>query len=113
MKHNNTRLGRIESLIQRHLSDIFIKEKDLISHNALISVMEVRISTDLSVVKVYLSIMPIENKQEIFDTIKSHYKFIRKLLGHRIKNLRKIPEIHFFLDDSFDKLQRINNLLKN
>ena len=114
MKDNSTRLGRIESLIQRHLSDIFAKEKDfMVGHNALISVMEVRVSADLSIAKIYLSIMPVEHKQEIFEVIEQHYKPIRKLLGNRIKNLRKIPELQFFLDDSFDKMQRINNLLND
>ena len=114
MREKTTRIKRIESLIQRHLSDIFTKEKDfMIGHNALVSVMEVHLSADLSIAKIYLSILPLEQRDIIFETIQQHYKLIRKLLGQRVKNLRKIPELQFFLDDSFDAMQRINDLLKD
>lgn len=112
MKNNSIRQHRLESLILRSLADVFQREKDRLSGDGLVSVTEVRLSPDLSIVKVYLSILPIDKRKAIFELINSEKKFIRKLLGARIKNVRKIPDLIFFIDDSYDQMQKIEKLLQ-
>lgn len=112
MKDDNIRFHRIENLILRSLSEIFIREKDTLTGNAIISVTEVRLSPNLSLAKAYLSIIPIENKDAIFQHITSQKKYIRKLLGYRIKHIKKIPELLFIMDDSFDYLKKIEKLIE-
>ncbi len=111
MKDANIRLHRIESLILRSLSEIFIREKDTLTGNAIISVTEVRLSPDLSLAKAYLSILPVEKRDEIFQHVSNQNKYIRKLLGNKVKGIRKIPELMFFIDDSFDYLKKIEKLI--
>lgn len=80
----------------------------------LISVTEVRITPDLSIAKVYLSIFPTNNKRAIMDAVDEQNSTLRFELGNRVKSqLRKIPELHFYLDDTLDQLEKIDNLLKN
>jgi len=112
MKDNSIRQHRLESLILRSLAEIFQREKDKLSGNGLVSITQVRLSPDLSLVKVYLSILPTEKRNEIFELVNSQNKFIRKLLGGKIKNVRKIPELLFFIDDSYDYAKNIENLLQ-
>jgi len=112
MRNNSIRQHRLESLILRSLSDIFLREKNKLSGEGLVSITEVRLSPDLSIVKVYLSILPTEKRDDIFDLINSKKKYIRKLLGNRIKNVRKIPDLIFFIDDSYDNVQKIEKLLQ-
>ncbi len=112
MKNDSIRQHRIESLILRSLAEVFQREKNKLSGDGIVSVTEVRLLPDLSIVKVYLSILPIDKREDIFYLINSQKKFIRKLLGTRIKNVRKIPDLMFFIDDSYDKIQKIEKLLQ-
>lgn len=106
------RLQKIERLIQKDLSEIFLLQTKQIA-GVMISVTNVRISPDLSVAKAYLSIFPSERSKEIMDNINSNKKAVRYDLGLRIgKQVRKVPELAFFLDDSIDYLENIDNLLK-
>ncbi len=112
MKDNSIRQHRLESLILRSISDIFQREKDTLTGKGLVSITQVRLAPDLSVAKVYLSILPTEQRDAIFDMVNSQKKFVRKLLGAKIKNVRKIPDLIFFIDDSFDYAQNIEKLLQ-
>ena len=107
-----TRQQKIERQIQKDLSDIFlIQAKQL--HGVLVSVSEVRISPDLGIAKVYLSIFPSERGAEIVEAVKINAKSIRFELGQKVRNqLRKVPELIFFLDETIDYLENIDNLLK-
>ena len=79
----------------------------------LISVSAVRISPDLSVAKAYLSIFPSEKGKELMDAIRANTKAIRYDLGQRVRTqLRIIPELTFFIDDSLDYIEHIDQLLK-
>ena len=79
----------------------------------LISVSSVRVSPDFGLAKVYLSIFPSERSEEILGRLNGANKEIRYQLGQRIKNqLRIIPEIALFIDDSLDYIDNIDNLLK-
>lgn len=82
-------------------------------HGVLVSVSAVRISPDMSIARVYLSIFPSEKGEELIKNINANMKSIRYELGTRVRfQLRIIPELKFFLDDSLDYLERIDELLK-
>lgn len=79
----------------------------------MVSVTRVRISPDLSVCTAYLSIFPSERAGEIIENINKNNKTIRYELGTRVRNqLRIIPELRFFVDDSLDYIDHIDELLK-
>ena len=97
--------------MQKELSDIFLGETRK-THGILISVSAVRISPDLSIAKVYLSIFPSEKAQEILSSIQNNAKQVRYDLAQRVRmQLRKIPELSFFIDDSLDYIEKIDALL--
>ncbi len=82
-------------------------------HGVMVSVTKVRISPDLSICTAYLSVFPSEKGEEILKNITANEKTIRYDLGKKVRNqLRIIPELRFFLDDSLDYLERIDELLK-
>ena len=107
-----TRQNKIARLIQKDLSNIF-QAQTRQTRGILVSVSVVRISPDLSVAKAYLSIFPSEKAQEILDNINAHASQIRYEMGKLQRHqLRIIPELKFFLDDSLDYLDNIDRLLK-
>ena len=107
-----TRQNKIARLIQKELSDIFLLQTKAM-HGVLVSVSIVRISPDMSVARAYLSIFPSEKSEEIVNNINGNMKSIRFELGTRVRHqLRIIPELKFFVDDSLDYLERIDELLK-
>ena len=82
-------------------------------NGVLVSVSVVRISPDMSVARVYLSIFPSEKSKEIVENINNNTKSIRFELGTRVRHqLRIIPELKFFVDDSLDYIEKIDQLLK-
>ena len=79
----------------------------------MISVTRVKISPDLSICTAYLSIFPSEKGEELLRNINSNNTTIRYDLGQKVRNqLRIIPELRFFLDDSLDYIEHIDDLLK-
>lgn len=108
----STRLNKIGRLIQKELGDIFQKQTQAMP-GTLISVSAVRVSPDLGVAKAYLSIFPSEKGQELLEAIRTNTKVIRFELGKRIgKQVRIIPELSFFIDDSLDYIENIDKLLQ-
>lgn len=106
-----TRQAKIARLLQKELSEI-LRLQTAKTHGTLVSVSAVRISPDLSIAKAYLSIFPSAKAQEILDNINRSAKTIRYELGQRVRlQLRKIPELAFYLDDSLDYIENIDNLL--
>ena len=106
-----TRLNKISRLLQKELGDMFLKFTQT-THGTLISVTSVKISPDLSVAKAYLSIFPVEKTEEVLSMIKKSSKGIRFELAQRVRHqLRRIPELSFFLDDSLDYIENIDRLL--
>ncbi|MDR2083435.1 MAG: 30S ribosome-binding factor RbfA [Bacteroidales bacterium] len=107
------RQQRVQSLIQQELGELFRKQTPEWFPGMMLTVTKVIISKDLSVAKVYVSIFGKESNQKILNIIKEHSKEIRYLLGSRIgKQLRIIPELAYFLDDSLDYIDNIDKLLK-
>ena len=109
---DNTRLSKIERLIQKELGDIFQRQTQAMRDGVLVSVSVVRVSPDLSLAKVYLSIFPSRRADELMHAIKTNTRTIRYDLGQRVRTqLRKIPELVFFIDDSLDYIEHIDFLL--
>ncbi len=82
-------------------------------HGVMVSVTRTRVSPDLSICTAYLSVFPSEKGEELLKNIESNIKNIRYELGTRVHNqLRIIPELRFFIDDSLDYIERIDELLK-
>ena len=108
----STRQNKIARLIQKDLSTIF-QSQTRKTRGVLVSVSIVRVSPDLSVAKAYLSIYPSARAQEILDNINAQTSQIRYELGMLERHqLRIIPELKFFIDDSLDYIENIDNLLK-
>ena len=107
-----TRQNKIARLLQKELSQIF-QEQTRSLHGVMVSVTRVKISPDLSICTAYLSIFPSEKGEEMLNNITTHEKQIRSELGTRVRyQLRIIPELRFFIDDSLDYIDRIDELLK-
>ena len=107
-----TRQNRIARLLQKELAQIFESQTRQM-RGVLVSVTRVRISPDLSICTAYLSIFPSERGEELLQNITANEKSIRYELGRRVRNqLRIIPELRFYLDDSLDYIDHIDELLK-
>ncbi len=107
-----TRQQKIARLLQKELSDMFQRQTQA-THGLLVSVCTVRISPDLSVCRAYLSVFPSESAQEVVESINRHAREVRYELGTRVRHqLRIIPELRFFVDDSLDYIEHIDELLK-
>lgn len=108
-----TRQNKIARLLQKELSVIF-QQQTRAMHGVMVSVTRTKISPDLSICTAYLSVFPSERGEEILKNIKANEKTIRYDLGTRVRyQLRIIPELRFFIDDSLDYIDRIDELLKN
>ena len=107
-----TRQNKVARLLQKELSLIF-QQQTRATHGVMVSVTRVRVSPDLSVCTAYLSIFPPARAEEIMDNIRANDKTIRYELGTRIRHqLRIVPELRFFIDDSLDYIEHIDELLK-
>ena len=94
--------------------EIFQRDKHGYLDNAFITIAEVRISPDLSVAKVYVSMMLAKDKQAVLAKLDGHKKEIRKALGEKIRNhARIVPELAFFIDEVEENALRMDEILKN
>ena len=107
-----TRQNKIARLLQKELSIIFQQQTRLM-HGVMVSVTRTKVSPDLSICTAYLSIFPSEKAEEIIKNVTANEKSIRYELGTKVRyQLRIIPELRFFVDDSLDYIERIDALLK-
>ena len=107
-----TRQNKLSRLLQKELSEIFLLQTKAMP-GVLVSVSAVRISPDMSIARVYLSVFPSEKAEEIVKNVNDNMKTIRYELGTRVRHqLRIIPELKFFVDDSLDYIEKIDSLLK-
>jgi ribosome-binding factor A len=107
-----TRQNRICRLLQKELSLIF-QSQTRAMRGVMVSVTRVRVSPDLSICTAYLSIFPSEKSEELLQNIQRNTSQVRYELGTRVRNqLRIIPELRFFIDDSLDYIERIDELLQ-
>jgi len=104
------RIEKVESLLKQEISSILLfKMRDPIF--GFITVTKVKVSPDLKIAKVYISVLQKEERQPTLKKITASAGFIRSELGSRIK-LRYVPELKFFLDDTLDYVEKIDNLIK-
>ena len=109
------RQQKISKLLMKELSEIFQREIKT-NGNVMISVTKVNVTTDMSYARVYLSIFgpKMEDKKKVVEEVNGMSKGIRKFLGDRVRHqLRIIPELQFFEDDSLDYIENIDHLLKD
>jgi len=109
-----TRQQKYAKLIQKELSDIFQRDKRGILDNAFVSIADVRINPDLSVAKVFISMLLAKDKEKVLEKINKHKSEIRKALGDKIgKQVRIVPELIFIKDEVEENASRIDDLIKN
>lgn len=107
----STRQAKIARLLQKELSEIFRRETAKMG-NIMVSVSSVKVSPDLSVAKAYLSVFPSESAPEVIENINRQAKTVRFELAQRTRfQLRRCPELQFYIDDSLDYLENIDRLL--
>lgn len=110
---DSIRQSKVNSLLQRELAVIFQQEARALLPGGLITVSAVRVSPDLGVAKVYLSLFPVKDKGTVIGHIKESSHRLRGMLGGRIgKQMRVVPELLFYVDDSLDRAEAIDKLLK-
>ena len=108
------RQKKIASVLQRDLVDVLqgAARKGGMT-GIIISVTQVKVTVDLSIAKIYLSIFPIQQAKILIDGIISNTSIIKHELAQRTKNqLRRMPHLLFFLDDSLEYIDQIENSLK-
>jgi ribosome-binding factor A len=115
MEHQeSTRQHKVSRLIQKELGTYLQRERLAVCNGRMVTVTNVRVSPDLGVAKVYISIFPSQDVNDVLKFIKTQTKTIRHYLGTQVKSqLRVVPELDFFIDDSLDYFQKIEGLLKH
>ncbi len=99
--------------IQKDVAEILLKEGASLVRGVMASVTTVRVSPDLNYAKIYFSIFPFEKSAEVMRTLEENNWLIRRALGQRIRNqVKSVPELQFFLDDSLEYIANIDTLLK-
>jgi ribosome-binding factor A len=109
-----TRQQKFSRLIQKEVSDIFQRDKKGFLDNTFITITDVKVSPDLGVAKIYISMMLAKDKEKTLEKLNTHKKEIRKALGDKIgKQVRIVPEIIFYIDEVQENAQRMSDLIKN
>ena len=107
------RQQKVSRLLQKELGEMFRAESKNLFGGAFITVTTVRVSPDLGVAKVYLSILQPSDRDKVLEIVKAQLFNIKRILAPKLKSqLRVIPDLSFFIDDSLDYAMRIEELLK-
>jgi ribosome-binding factor A len=110
---DSVRQNKIARLLQKELATLFQTESRNILPGKMITVTVVRVTPDLGLAKVYLSIFPHQQGEDLLGPVNEHNKMIRNALGQHIRHqVRIIPELAFYIDDSMDYVEKIEKLLK-
>ena len=111
---DSTRQNKYARLIQKEISEIFLKDGKSYYGSAFVTITVVRVSPDLALAKIYVSLFQAKDPEKIVKEINSHVKEIRRQLGNRMKNqIRHIPELVFYFDDSAEYADNIDRILKD
>tara|TARA_X000000368_G_scaffold91137_1_gene69587 strand:- start:270 stop:629 length:360 start_codon:yes stop_codon:yes gene_type:complete len=109
------RQKKINALLQQDLAEIlhlFLRKENI--HNLIVSVTAVRVAPDLQVAKVYLSVFPFSDANQILSLMEEQRGAIKNRLAERIRNqLRIVPNLLFFIDDSLQQIEKIDRSLQN
>ncbi|HPX05631.1 MAG TPA: 30S ribosome-binding factor RbfA [Tenuifilaceae bacterium] len=110
---DGTRLSKVSRQIQKDLGEMFQRQSMALFQGRMITVTTVRVSPDLGVAKVYVSIFPTENREAVLELVRENARTLRHELAKKVRHqLRVVPELAFFLDDSLDYIENIDRLLK-
>jgi ribosome-binding factor A len=110
---DSTRQNKFARLIQKEMADLFLKEGANFYGNSFVTVTKAKVTPDLSIARIYLSIFKDKNPNGVIESLKRQKHLIRKKLGNKIKDqARIIPDLEFYLDDSLDYAERIDNIMK-
>lgn len=113
MKEESQRQKKVARQVQRDLGEMFQRSSSSFAPGVMFTVTAVRITADLSLARVYLSLFPAKDPNEIIAKVNDHAGELRYELGKRVRHqLRVVPELQFFLDDSLDYIENIENKLK-
>src|SRR5690348_550436 len=109
-----TRQQKFSRLIQKELSDIFQRDKRGILENAFITIADVKMNADLSVARVYISMLLVKDKEKVLENINRHKSELRRALGDMIgKQVRIVPELIFYRDEVEENASRMDDIIKN
>ncbi|HYG16260.1 MAG TPA: 30S ribosome-binding factor RbfA [Bacteroidia bacterium] len=110
---DSRRQEKFAKLIQRDLGDIFQQKSSSLFKGNFITISGVKVSPDLGYAKVYLSFFNPKNRQELMDLLEVNKREIRHELAGKIKNqVRKIPELEFYMDESLDYVQHMEDVFR-
>lgn len=108
------RQQKVGRQIQKDLGDIFQREARHLINGTFITVTAVRMTPDLGIARAYLSFLPDKNKKILFEAIQESTRFIRQKLGERVRHqLRIVPELQFYLDDTAEYAAKMDALFAN
>jgi ribosome-binding factor A len=107
------RQKQVAQLIQEEMSNIFLREGVNIIDGGMVSISKVAVTPDLLEARIYLSLFQIKDQKALLKEIKERTGEWRNLLGQRVKNqLRRVPELQFFIDDTLDYVFKMEELFK-
>ncbi len=113
MEMESTRQQKVAKQIQRDLAEILQKEYNTTFKGLLLTVTTVRMSPDLGYAKAYVSVFPFERHEEVLELLTKYNWSIRKALGSRVKHqLKVVPELEFFIDDSLEYIENIDRAMR-
>jgi ribosome-binding factor A len=105
---------KIASLIQQELGKIFQKENLSMVNGGMMTISAVEVSPDLGIAKIYLSLFQVKEPKIFLEEMKEHSPELRRLLGNKIRNqVRRIPELHFYLDETLDNVFKLEEIFKS
>ena len=106
------RQKQVTELVKRNFGILLQQEGGYIYGNeVLVTVTSVKMSPDMSIAKIYLSVYNTENKQAVILQMENHYHQLKQAFVHRVrKHMRRIPELNFYLDETLDEMYRLNSL---
>lgn len=110
---DSTRQNKVSRLLLKEMSEIFEFEIRGMLQGGMVTLTKVNVTRDLSIARFYLSIFGIKDKEKLLEDVRAHVPELRYRLGNRIaKQVRIIPHLEFFIDDSLDYIENIDKLLK-
>jgi len=106
------RQKQVGEVVRRNFSMVLQNEGGYIyGTEPMVTVTSVRVSPDMGIAKVYLSVYNVEDKQSVILQMDASNQKLRQSLAHRVKrHMRRVPELHFYLDDTLDEMYRLNGL---
>lgn len=108
------RQQKVGRQIQKDLGEIFQKDAQHLTHGSFVTITAVRVTPDLGIARAYLSFLPDKNKQILLETIQENTKFFRQKLADRVRHqLRIIPHLQFYIDDTAEYAAKMDLLFSN